>query len=156
MRFLVGALIFVGVLSFTIFGAGGWYQFWDAPTAIIFLGFIASVVVFSGGAGLFGTGIRVLLSKKHQISQAERVAALRFFKMLRRYVHYIWVITAVIGTVQMLWGINWHYISYNLSLFLSQVSMNVALLLVALFWAVVVNMLFISPIIYELECRADS
>jgi len=151
MRFLLGiAMFLVGMLVFHLINAH-WHlttavaPFADAPTVMGFGIVISAVIVATGQANTFVSGIKAAFSKRHNLSEDERIRAIGMFKLLRKTVVYAAILFSSMTMVFILGNLqDW-----------DTFAANTALAMLSVYYAALINIILINPVISILERRNE-
>lgn len=150
--FILGILIFtVGIFFMAVLamnydvGMATWVLF-DWPTTFFFIVVMIAVIVSISGFKTFVAAINALLSKKYNISTAEKEKAIKLFKLLGKSVVYASVLLTVMGLMQVLCDLS------------DPVSIgpSIAVALFALFQGAYINLVFIYLAINVLQSRYNA
>ena len=152
IKFLLGILMFFGVLFlFALINAnweivGATAIFLDAPTALAFTIVLCAVIVATGQLEVFTTGVKAVFSSKVQLSCEKNRGAIRLFKLLRKTTQYAALLFVAMGLTQMLGNLQ----------DIDALAANFALVLLAVIYAAVINLILINPAIAILERREST
>ena len=146
--FLFGiGVFFAGLLLFQLINANWepavFTAFLDASTILAFAVAVTAVIIITGNAGVFASAVKSLFSKKHTLSDVELHNAIDLFKLLRRTVVCAAVLFVSVSVIIMMG-----------SLFDTDAALaNLALTLLIVFYAAIINLIFINPVITILQKR---
>jgi len=144
MKFLLGAVAFLLWVGFMIFiESGSIAYFIDMPSLIGPLIAAVAMIVITGKHKAAIAGLRALISKKHQITEADRIKAIKLYKLMRRAIWCAAVLFFVVSLINIMSDVqNWELFMRNL-----------AVAGLSVFYAVLINLILINPVIGILEMR---
>ena len=152
MRYAIGILVFLVSIFLVIIVLGGEVMdFLNLPSAFMFLFAIVAVLIMKGGFKTLIVAINALLSKKYSISAADQEKAIRLFKLLAKTVVYASFLFTIVCLINILMNMDYldPWFTHNLGF-------NIAATFVFIFYALVINMVFIYPAISILESRHNA
>jgi len=153
MRYVVGVLVFLAAILLTIILLGGSiFDYLNLPTIFFLLLPIVAVIIMKGGTKTFIVAVNALLSKKYSISAADKEKAIRLFRLIAKTVTFASALVTLISLLNMATGIN---LTDNDDV-RGVILPNVAASFVAVFYGLLINMVFIYPAIEILESRHDA
>ena len=120
--------------------------FFDAATFIMFLITISAVIISQRDFKPFVASINALISKKYHISAADKEKGIRLFKLIHKTVYATACLCVVGGSLNMLTNLD----------DLAYLGPNVAVILLALLYGIIINMVFVNPAINILETRYNT
>ena len=147
MRYLLGIILFLAwfaIIAIASAGTDGALSFaiWfiDAPSlgSVYVIGVICIITCETEA---FIAGAKALIFKKYQITDEMRARALRLYKLLRCCVNYSAVFFVIVSVVASMGALD----SFDV------IGVHIALALLPVFYAVIINMLFINPVIWKLD-----
>jgi len=148
MRYnILGVLVFLAGLFFvSVLLAQGdlllWWAFYDVPTITGLAAVIVAVIVITGGSKTFSSACSALMSEEYNISADDIEKAIRLFKLLRRSTVCAAILYSMASAVLGL---------QDFSLY--TIGPNIATILLSVFYAALINLIFINPSINILENR---
>jgi hypothetical protein len=155
MKFSLGVLLFIVSLVLYQLALGDWsadaiFLFIDGTAILLHLLVVSAVVLVSDGRKHLSLGIRAAFSKKREFSREDALAALGFYKLLRRTFLCTGVLSFLIGIALLfsapsLRGVVDDPISIAVGLSAS---------VIGLLYAVIINTIFTNPIANILEKRS--
>jgi hypothetical protein len=148
MRYIAGffgilALLFVVLFMLSGFDIWQAFFFVDLPTIFSFM-FLTAIILFATGEfKIFIAAVNAILSKSYVISAEETKKAIRLFRLLRKSNLYFSFIIAIFVSTLMLFDLSDVY----------TLGPNLAFILHALFYGLLVNLALVNPAIYILKGR---
>jgi flagellar motor component MotA len=145
VRFLAGILWFaLGVVLLQLISGGQFdsiFDFIDVSSFLIFVFSITAMVIITNRSALFLSAVKSLFVKRHKLITEQAVQAARLFKLLRKTVWYTAVVGTMVGVVLMMRNLQ----DMNI------LAANMALSLLSVFYAALINLIFINPAIAIFE-----
>lgn len=147
--FTLGIAVFFTGLFFIVWVSSHYdprmaiYILFDLPTTFFFITTITAVIVATGNFKTFIAAINALLSKKYNISAADKEKSIRLFKLLGKSVVSAAVLLTVVGLTLMLMDLSDPaYLGPRISIALCAISQGVC-----------INLILIYPAINVLQAR---
>lgn len=146
MKFLFGALLILSAVFFMVLINGDWQLtsvniFVDAPSLLFLLLILFGFTIVSGSQRVFSNGVTAAFNKSFEFSNDDRAKSIAFFKQLRRASFYAGWLSFIIHFVMMLGNLD------DINVIVS----GLVLSSVALLYAALLSLVFISPVISRLK-----
>ena len=152
MRYVIGILVFLVAVFLPIIVLGGQVvDFINLPVTVFLLFVIVAIVIMKGGFKTLIAAINALLSKKYNISAAEKEKAIRLLRLIAKSVIYASILFTMICLVNILMNLDFQHESA-----INALGINIAATLIFIFQALFINMVFINPAIDILESRHNA
>jgi len=152
MRYVIGILVFLVAVFLPIIVLGGQVaDFINLPVTFFLLFVIVAIIIMKGGFKTLIAAINALLSKKYNISAAEKDKAIRLLRLIAKSVIYASILFTMICFVNILMGLDFQHEGA-----INALGINIAATLIFIFQALFINLAFINPAIDILETRHNA
>ena len=113
----------------------------DAPTIFVLIVITFGTILATDNLQIFLTTVKSIFSKKYNLSEEERLSAINLFKLLHKTVLYSSFLLAAMSVTALMGNLSDWDLFWN----------NIAINLLIVFYAALINLIFLNPILFILK-----